>query len=127
MEDGNITDSQISASSRNTWSCSPPLARLNLQSASPLVGGWTASSSDSHPWLQVDFLTHTKVTGIATQGLSSSAAFVDKFTISYSNNNQDFEQYEEFGSIKVTSYRQEHKHNIDSYHNNTIFKRPLQN
>ena len=95
MEDGVILDSQVSASSNNSLSTSPPFARLN----SPL-GSWVALSSDLHPWLQVDFLKHAKVIGIITQGQASSY-FVGTFTVSFGNNNEDFQQYKEFERVKV--------------------------
>ena len=100
MENRAIVDSQISASSVHAWSTSPTLARLNLQLPSPL-GSWVASSSDSSPWLQVDFLTHAKVIAIITQGQADTPSFVGTFTVSYGNNNEDFQQYEEFESVRV--------------------------
>ena len=100
MENGAILDSQVSASSTHALSNSPALARLNLQPPSPL-GSWVASSSDSSPWLQVDFLTHAKISGIITQGQADTSSFVATFTISFSNNNKDFQSYEEFASVKV--------------------------
>ena len=102
MENGVITDSQVSASSTQTWSNSPPLARLNLEPVSPL-GSWVALSSDSSPWLQVDFLTHAKISGIITQGQTDTSSFVATFTVSFGNNNEDFENYKEFESVKVST------------------------
>ena len=104
MENGFILDSQVSASSIHTWSNSPPLARLNLQPASPL-GSWVALSSDSYPWLQVDFLTYAKISGIITQGQADTSSFVATFTVSYGNNGKDFQNYEEFESVKVNSWK----------------------
>ena len=106
MENGAILDSQVSASSTHTWSNFPTLARLNLQPASPL-GSWVASSTDSYPWLQVDFFTHAKISGIITQGQADTSSFVATFTVSFGNNNKDFQKYEEFRRVKVSSWAAE--------------------
>ena len=102
MENGVVLDSQVSASSIKTWSNSAPLARLNLQPASPM-GSWVALSSDSYPWLQVDFLTHAKISGIITQGQADTSSFVATFTVSFGNNNKDFQKYKEFEIVKVNN------------------------
>ena len=99
MENGTILNSQVSASSKNAWQSSAPLARLNLQPMSPLLSGWVPNTGDPSPWLQVDFLSYAKVTAILTQGDDSN--FVRTFTVSYSNNNEDFQLYKEFGLVKV--------------------------
>jgi hypothetical protein len=102
MENGTILHSQVTASSTDNYKTSPPLARLNLQETSTHEGGWLAGGNDLHPWLQVDFLEYAKVTAIITQGRQTSTAnFVHEFTMSYGNNNEDFQQYEEFGIVKV--------------------------
>jgi hypothetical protein len=103
MENGAILHSQVTASSTANFRNSPPLARLNLQKTSTYEGGWLAAGNDLHQWLQVDFLQYAKVTAIITQGLQTTTAnFVHKFTVSYGNNyNENFQQYEEFGIVKV--------------------------
>ena len=101
MENETIRDSQIDASSLNAVGNPAPQARLNLQPASPLLGSWIALAADNTPWLKVDFLAYAKITSIETQGRPDSASFVDKFTLSYSNNNDDFIQYKEMGIVKV--------------------------
>jgi hypothetical protein len=103
MENGAILHSQVTASSTTNFRNSPPLARLNLQKTSTYEGGWLAAGNDLHQWLQVDFLQYAKVTAIITQGLQTTTAnFVHKFTVSYGNNyNENFQQYEEFGIVKV--------------------------
>ena len=101
MENETIRDSQIDASSLNAVGNPAPQARLNLQSASPLLGSWIALAGEQKPWLKVDFLAYAKITSIETQGRPDSASFVDKFTLSYSNNNDNFTPYKEMGIVKV--------------------------
>ena len=101
MENETILDSQVSASSKKAWQNSPPLARLNLQPTTPLQTGWVAKEDDQSPWLQVDFMAYAKVTAIITQGDESNSYFVETFTVSYSNNNEDFQPYDEIGIVKV--------------------------
>jgi hypothetical protein len=101
MENGTILNSQVSASSENAWQSSAPLARLNLQPVSPLLSGWLPNTADQSPWLQVDFLAYAKITAILTQG-DDDTKFVRTFTVSYGNNNEDFQPYREFGSLKVS-------------------------
>jgi hypothetical protein len=102
MENGTILRSQVTASSTANYKSSPPLARLNLQETPTHEGGWFAGGEDLHPWLQVDFLEYAKVTAVITQGRQMSTAnFVHEFTVSYGNNNEDFQQYAEFGIVKV--------------------------
>ena len=102
MENGAILHSQVTASSTASYKNSPPLARLKLQETSTHEGGWLAGGNDLYPWLQVDFLQYAKVAAIITQGLQTTTAnFVHKFTVSYGNNKENFQQYEEFGIVKV--------------------------
>ncbi|XP_028408770.1 uncharacterized protein LOC114531336 isoform X2 [Dendronephthya gigantea] len=116
MENETILDSQIDASSLNDMGNPAAQARLNLQPASPLLGCWIALSSDLKPWLKVDFLAYAKITGIETQGRPDSASFVEKFTLSYGNNNDDFVEYKEMGIVKEF---------IANYDQNTVVKQRL--
>lgn len=104
MESGQITDSQISASSVWSSSYSPYKARLNSQS------GWYAYTSNVNQWLQVDFEKITKVTGIATQSYYNSYDRVTSYTLSYSNTGFDsFIPYQQQSFTKV-SLKLERKH-----------------
>jgi len=68
MESGAIADSQISASSTWRSNHAPQQARLHFKEGGGKVGGWSAKVSDLNQWLQVDLLSKTRVTRIATQG-----------------------------------------------------------
>lgn len=63
MANGDISDSQISASSVSKSSF-PWKGRLN----NGQDGYWGALWNDTDPWIQVDLLNLTTVTGIITQG-----------------------------------------------------------
>lgn len=95
MEGGAIADSQISASSvymgfmgLQRWG--PELARLYRTG---IVNAWTASSYDSKPWIQVDFLRKMRVSGVMTQGASRAgrAEYLKTFKVAYSLDGRRFE------------------------------------
>lgn len=95
LEGGAIADSQISASSvymgfmgLQRWG--PELARLYRTG---IVNAWTASSYDSKPWIQVDFLRKMRVSGVMTQGASRAgrAEYLKTFKVAYSLDGRRFE------------------------------------
>lgn len=96
MESREIRDDQITASSH--YSSNPPRsARLN-------AGAWSAKKLDLNQWLQVDFERSTIITGISTQGLDYDGLgfdFVTDYTISFSNDEQNFHGYKPQGELKV--------------------------
>ncbi|XP_028412252.1 uncharacterized protein LOC114535069 [Dendronephthya gigantea] len=100
MENGTILDSQITASSSANWNHRAARARLNMK---PTSKGevWVRHSSDHKPWVKVDFLGPTKLSRILTQGRGVSDNWVSAFTMWTSNNDVDYQIYEEFGQIKV--------------------------
>ncbi|XP_038068978.1 EGF-like repeat and discoidin I-like domain-containing protein 3 [Patiria miniata] len=62
MEDGTIQDDRITASSIRSTTYPAREARLNNDK------GWAASSDDANPWIEVDLVQSTVVTGVTTQG-----------------------------------------------------------
>ena len=105
MQDGTISDGQISASSEQQMkSFGPENARLNFGGTGVRGGAWVAQKKDRNQWLQVDFDDVTIVTGIDTQGRRCGQCknWVKKYTVSYSHDNVTFQQYKENGNyIKV--------------------------
>ena len=111
MEDYNISNSQITASSEVNSVHAPSNARLNFNPpSSNIAGSWSAARSDvEHPWLQVDFQEKVTVTKVATQGRLFDGVtpaqiyyqWVDSYSLNYSHNDIDFEVYEQFGNVKV--------------------------
>ena len=99
MEDGNISDSQINASSEFFSYYLASHARLNH----PVF--WAALSSNMDQWLQVDFNQVVPLTKVATQGRSLEQGdyyqWVTTYSLSYSHNGAAFKFYKQFGEVKV--------------------------
>ena len=100
MEDGAISDGQISASSYIS-NHAGPRGRLNFQEAPGKIGSWTASTRNANQWLQVDLGTqHPNVSGVATQGGTDNknrARWVRRYKLQYSDDGVNFQYYKEQG------------------------------
>ena len=101
MESGQILDSQISASSEYDNKHSAQNGRLNFEDTGK-AGAWVPKSS-SGSWLQVDFEILVIITEVLTQGRGDLPQWVTAFTLSYTNNSNEFIQYFESGVKKVTT------------------------
>ena len=103
MENGAITDTQISASSQWDDNHGPRRARLNGVKVGLKRGSWSASNNNLYQWLQVDLEKYTTVTRIATQGRSDISQWVTKYRLQYSDEGVNFHLYKELGedSAKV--------------------------
>ncbi|XP_078658315.1 uncharacterized protein LOC144903774 [Branchiostoma floridae x Branchiostoma belcheri] len=73
-----ISDDQLSASSQKNAAVGPGMARLDYRK-----GGWRPDLTDSQPWIQVDLLRPTLVTGVVTQG--RTGIWVETYKIGYSD------------------------------------------
>jgi len=90
MENGAISDRQITASSQLDASHSAVQCRLNK------AGSWSAVSNNPIQWLQVDLKSqYTKVTRVATQGRDDSPQWVTKYKLQFSNDGVNFHYYME--------------------------------
>ena len=113
MEDGAISDAQISASSQWDANHAAKQGRLHFQAVSGKAGSWSAKANDLNQWLQIDLGNqHAKVTRVATQGRNAYSQWVTKYKLQYSDDGVNFQYYQENGSIKV-SYAFFHETNID--------------
>ncbi|XP_038060806.1 lactadherin-like [Patiria miniata] len=75
MEDGTIQDERLTASS--TLNCCPASdARLNTDNK------WIPSRKDANPWIEMDLVESTVVSGVITQG-SGGAYYVAQYKVSY--------------------------------------------
>ena len=103
LENGKISDAQITASSEWNPNHGATNARLNFQAHEGKTGAWSARSNDMNQWLQVDFRQQAEVTGIRTQGRGNCGCnqWVKSYTISYSNDGCTFYSYRQNGNIKV--------------------------
>jgi len=94
MENGDIFDRQITASSQLDANHAAIQGRLNLKAAGNKAQSWSAISNDLSQWLQVDLdSANTKVTGVATQGRNDPPQWVTKYKLHYSNDGVNFHYY----------------------------------
>jgi len=94
-----IPDGSIRASSYLAPASAPYVARLNAQPRPFREGGWTpachtvdgqgrvckAEGSTTNEHLQVDLGRELEINAVATQGASSRGAWVEKYTLAFSN------------------------------------------
>ena len=90
MENGEISDDQITALSEYSPNHRAPNARLNFNKNS---GAWSAKTNDQNQWLQADFQRSTIITGISTQGRIRFAQFVKSYTVSFSDDERNFQSF----------------------------------
>ena len=101
MEDRNISDLQITASSEGSNTPSASNARLYYKG---VPGAWTKADSDTNPWLQVDFKGKVSLLKVATQGRFDQDQWVESYFLSSGYNGVHFELYKQFGEIKVRCF-----------------------
>ncbi|XP_067018185.1 lactadherin-like isoform X2 [Acropora muricata] len=105
MENDEILDKQITASSEWDGNHTAHQGRLNFQEVAPngklwKAGSWSALVNDQNQWLQVDLLKEESLlTSVATQGRNSGIynQWITKYKLQYSNNDVNFEYYEDEG------------------------------
>lgn len=98
MEDGSISDNQISASSQLDSSHAAINGRLHSKATAVKAGSWSARSNNVNQWLQIDLGSrHTEVTRVATQGRSDSPQWVAKYKLQYGNDGVNFQYYRDEG------------------------------
>ena len=104
MENGYIKDRQLTASSHTFSSpcCSAARARPEIE-VIVLRDSWLAGAQDTEPWLRVNFIANTSVSGIMTQGSRHLDAWVINYTLSYSTDGEIFQDYLENNETKVKS------------------------
>ena len=85
VEDNDISDVQLSASSQWDENHSPKHGRLHMKAKGNSGGCWSALSSDFHQWLQVDLGSDSTVTRVATQGSNEDDQWVSKYRLQYSH------------------------------------------
>ena len=94
MENGEISDRQITASSQLDASHAAIQGRLNMDATGNKAASWSAVSNDPSQWLQVDLGSpNTKVTGVATQGRNHPPQWVTKYKLQFRNDGEKFHYY----------------------------------
>ena len=113
MENGSISDVQISASSKWNDRLGAERARLNGIKIKGKLGAWRSGYNRLGQWLQVDLEKYTTVTGLATQGRSDEDQWVTKYRMQYSDDGVSFYFYTEpgVGPQKVQSKSEVNKIN----------------
>ena len=102
MENGEILDSQITASSEWARNHGASNARLNLQRPGHSHAWVPRTSSGS--WLQVNFELLAIVSEVLTQGRGDNPQWVKSYALSFSNNGLDFHPYRQNGVVKVNYF-----------------------
>ena len=68
------------------------------------LGAWCAKSSDPSPYLQVDLLRDTIVTGVGSQGMAETGTWVTEYMLSYSCDGKIWSVFGDNGQKKVSSF-----------------------
>ena len=105
MQNGLISDSQISASSEFDANHGPSNSRLFYTPHNGRTGAWSSKTNDINQWLQIDFQRPTAIVGISTQGRSRHTQFVTSYIMSYSHDGLSFQAYKSHGVVKVNYIR----------------------
>ena len=98
MENRAILDAQIKASSQLDETHTAKQSRLHSQADGDKRGSWSALRNDVNQWLQVDLVSYTRVTGVATQGRNGHYEWVTKYRLQYSDDGDAFHFYEDPGT-----------------------------
>ena len=89
MENGEILDGQITASSEWNANHGPANGRINFKAGGGRTGAWSSGLAT--------------VTEIMTQGRSDADQWVKSYAVTYSNGGVFFDAYQENGTIMVVN------------------------
>ena len=103
MENNEISDGQIRASSSWDGNSVASRGRLSIKASGRMRGSWTASARNPDQWLQIDLgANDTRVTGVATQGRQDADQWVTSYKLQYGNDGLYFQYYKDQGEEKVS-------------------------
>lgn len=98
MENGTISDGQISASSQLNADYAAIQGRLNFKAKGRKAGAWSARFNNVYQWLQIDLIgQNTRITRVATQGRNDLNQWVTRYKLEYSNDGVNFQYHREQG------------------------------
>ena len=97
MENGDIRDAQITASSEFDGNHAAKQGRLNFLAVPGKAGSWSARTNDVNQWIQVKLPGYTKITRFATQGRNAFNQWVKQYKLEYSEDGVSFHYYHEPG------------------------------
>lgn len=101
MQNGNIADNRITASSENDSAHRAANGRLKFRAGGSRTGSWSSRYNNRNQWLQVDFRRLSVIDGISTQGRQEVNQFVKSYIISFSDDGKTFSNYKPAGILKV--------------------------
>lgn len=105
MENGNIPNDAIQASTELDDHHSASRARLNAEPDGEKMGAWVPQESDESQWLLVDLGKVAEITKVSTQGGGEgSEQRVVSFVLAFSKDQENFQDYQENGDVKVSVY-----------------------
>lgn len=99
LENGQIPDSAMVASSQYNQYYGPERARLRKLTQGSYVGGWSPKSSNHGEWIQFDLGNNTKVTRMAIQGRENVNWWTTSYSLSYRVDGGSYEIYNN-GQVK---------------------------
>lgn len=103
MENGEIPDGQIRASSQWNENHAAIQGRLNFKETSSKSGSWSARKDDDSQWLQIELGSkYSRVSRVATQGRNGQDQWVTTYKLQYSNDGINFQYYREQGQTTDT-------------------------
>ena len=102
MESGNIPNDAIKASTELDVQHNASRSRLNTKPEGEQAGAWVPLESDENQWLQVDLGKVVEITKVCTQGGGESVEYrVNSYVLSFSEDQENFQEYQENGETKV--------------------------
>ena len=81
MENRDLPDAQITASSEYDATHGPSNGRLNFKAGGGKTGAWSTKTNDVHQWLQVDLGQEMEVQAIQSQGRQDRHQSVKSYTV----------------------------------------------
>ena len=93
LENGQIPDSAIVASSQHNQYYGPERARLRKVTRGSYIGGWSPKSSNQDEWIQFDLGKNTKMTGMAIQGSDNGNWWTTSYSLSHRVDGGSYEPY----------------------------------
>ena len=95
MKSKAIPDQAITASSTLNQYQRPEMARLDNVKEGNISGGWIPLYNNLGQWIQIDLISITKITAVATQGLQELDYWVKEYSITYSVNGGPYISYKD--------------------------------
>lgn len=93
LENSQIPDSAMVASSEYNLYYGAERARLREVTEGNYIGGWSPKAANTGEWIQIDLGKNTKVTRIATQGSYSVNWWITSYSLSFKVHGGSYESY----------------------------------